>query len=206
MSTPTSGTEHDDHSADRPRTPWSWWTPWLTALVAAALVIGGGSYAIYGLGAVPASMSGAMHEGMPPPVTGYYADEPIRFLHTEASDAEVADLLTDMMDSPVVHVPALADTPDPLHGPVYVFINGIEPDGAAGPFGFQPDVFASVPGDDAYTPLRSVHLVEWRPSAEPRTLTSADAVAAAERAGEVAITEPGIVVTMPVVDWPDGQR
>ena len=44
----------------------------------------------------------------------YVDGKEIYFVHTEASDAGVAELLTDMMDSPVLYVPALANTPDEI--------------------------------------------------------------------------------------------
>ncbi|MBW3550970.1 MAG: hypothetical protein KY442_09185, partial [Proteobacteria bacterium] len=55
-------------------------------------------------------------------------------------------------------LPALADTPDDLLAGVYVFENGVE---GHGPFGFQPDVFDSVPGEEDYSPLRRIYLVQW---------------------------------------------
>ena len=49
----------------------------------------------------------------------------IYFTHTETSDKEVAELLTQMMKSPVLYVPSLAQAPDSMLTPVYVFKNGI---------------------------------------------------------------------------------
>ena len=46
-----------------------------------------------------------------PAVAGYSEGAEIMFLHTEASDQKIAQLLTDMMGSPVVHVPSLSLTP-----------------------------------------------------------------------------------------------
>ena len=66
----------------------------------------------------------------------------IFFVHTEASDEGVAKLLSDMMASPVLYVPALAKTPDEALANVYVFDNGLE---GMGPFGFQADVFDNPP-------------------------------------------------------------
>lgn len=201
-------TSSDTTPPDTPRRRLPWWTPWLAALALAALVIGVGSYIVYGRDTPPASMSDTMGgaEGLPPPVTGYYEGQQIQFLHTEASDADVTEMLTGMMNSPVFHVPSLAQAPDAMLGRVFVFTNGIKPDGPAGPFGFQPDVFDTVPGDKDYTPLRSVHLVEWASGAEPHVLKTAADVANAERAGDVDITAPGVVVNMPITTWPDGHR
>jgi hypothetical protein len=91
------------------------------------------------------------------PVGRAYAEgQEIFFMHTEASDADVAGLLTDMMDSPVLLVSSLSDTPESALANVYVFTNGIE---GMGPLGFAPDVFDNPPGTDGYSPLRRLNLV-----------------------------------------------
>ena len=139
-----------------------------------------------------------------PLVGGFYEGGDVLFIHTEASDAGVADMLTEMMAGPlVVLVPELADAPPELLSNVYVFTNGLE---GMGPFGFQPDIFDTVPGDAAYRPLRAVNLVEWSADATPRELNSMAQLNAAEAEGVVTITKPGIVVNMPILVWPGGTR
>lgn len=127
----------------------------------------------------------------------------IFFVHTEASDAGVAQTLTDMMVSPVIHVPSLANVPDESLANVYVFTNGVAGDG---PFGFQADVFDNPPGSDGYTPLRRLNVVTWTDETKARELTHVDDVLAAEAAGEVTIEQPGVVINMPFVVWDGGQR
>lgn len=127
----------------------------------------------------------------------------IYFVHTEASDPDVAQLLTDMMTSPVLHVPSLADVPSELLAEVYVFDNGIE---GMGPFGFQADVFDNPPGTAGYSPLRRVNVVTWADPSKARLLTSEEAIMSAKDAGEVTIVLPGVVVNMPFVVWDGGQR
>ena len=127
----------------------------------------------------------------------------IYFIHTEASDASVAKLLSDMMSSPVIHVPALANAPEDTLANVYVFDNGLE---GMGPFGFQADVFDSPPGTDGYSPLRRVNVVTWADPAQARTLTSVTEILTAAETGEVTIAQPGVVVNMPFVVWDGGQR
>jgi hypothetical protein len=112
-----------------------------------------------------------------PPVRGFYNGQEIRFIHTEASDPKVAEML--------------------------FFQNGVRGDG---PFGFQPDVFDTAPGDPGYTPLRRVNLIVWRTGVTARTLRSAADVRAALRRGDITITQPGIVANMPFLSWPGGQR
>ena len=139
-----------------------------------------------------------------PLVMGFYEDGEVLFIHTEASDPDVANMLTEMMGGPlVVLAPQLAETPESLLANVYVFTNGIE---GHGPFGFQSDIFDAVPGDEGYRPLRAVNLVAWNERAEARELRSVSDLTVAEEKGEVTITQPGIVVNMPILVWPDGSR
>ena len=105
-----------------------------------------------------------------PPVAGYAEGEEILFLHTETSDPELARILTDMMGSPVLVVPALAELTPVFLAKVYVFANGLRPDGAQGPLMYQPDVFEAPPGQPGYTPLRAVVLVRWGDEAPARLL------------------------------------
>jgi hypothetical protein len=133
----------------------------------------------------------------------YAEGKEIYFMHTEASDLEVSKMLTNMMDSPVVHVPSLASVPEEALANVYVFTNGAE---GSGPFGFQADVFDNPPETDGYTPLRRLNVVTWAEGASARELTSAADVLAAETAGELTIKQPGVVINMPFVVWEGGKR
>lgn len=184
----------------------------VVALVITTVVIGFGAWwtTISGPSQSTAGRMGDMtatgEVPVPPPVTGYYQGEEILFLHTEASDPEAADMLTTMMGSPVLVVPQLASVPDTALAEVYVFTNGIQPEGPAGPFGYQPDIFDSVPSEPAYSPLRRVNLANWQPDATPRLLRSADELTAASDAGEVTITPTETVVDMTMLSWPTGHR
>ena len=64
--------------------------------------------------------------------------------------------LTNMMKSPVIYVPSLANVPADALAQVYVFTNGLT---GKGPFGFQSDVFPNPPGTDGYSPLRNINAV-----------------------------------------------
>lgn len=138
-----------------------------------------------------------------PAVKGFYKGQEILFIHTEASDPQVASMLGGMTGSPVFVVPSLNQIPPSLLGEVYVFKNGLK---GAGPFGFQSDVFDSVPSDPNYTPLRLVYLVVWNDGAAPRELRSVEDIKAAEAAGQLTIMRTNIVVNMPIIKWPGGQR
>ena len=127
----------------------------------------------------------------------------IYFVHTEASDAGVAEKLTNMMKSPVILVPSLANMPEEALANVYVFTNGVE---GSGPFGFQADVFDNPPGTEGYTPLRSLNVITWADGATARELKSVAEVLEAESNGELTIEQPGVVINMPFVVWDGGQR
>jgi len=127
----------------------------------------------------------------------------IYFVHTEASDAEIAEKLTAMMQSPVLLVPSLAQVPDSSLSNVYVFSNGIK---GKGPLGFQPDVFDNPPGTPGYTPLRRLNVVAWVDESLANELRSASEVLAAEANGEINIEQPGVVINMPFVVWDGGKR
>ena len=136
----------------------------------------------------------------------YSEGQRILFLHTETSDPEIAKILTDMMGSPVLVVRSLAKAPNEMLAPVYVFTNGVTGEGPLGPLGFQPDVFGEPPGRAGYTPLRSIVLVTWRDEASARLLKSAAEVEEALQNGDITLEEPGVIVNMPMVTWPGGQR
>lgn len=191
---------------------------WIVVAVTIAVVILGlGAWWVWGLGqGMPmddAGMNGGMDGGMEdmphtdvrlPPVSVFYDGQEIFIVHPEVSDAEVADALTEMMGgSPVLVVPELAEVPAAARDDVYVFANGLE---GMGPLGFQPDVFTSVPGDEDYSPLRTVVLVTWHDEDQARELASADEVEAAVDDGEIELEETDTVVNMPVLTWPQGER
>ncbi len=57
-----------------------------------------------------------------------------------------------------------------------------------------------------YSPLRRVNLVYWEEEKRARVLKSAAEVIDAQRAGELRIESTGIVVNMPLLTWPGGER
>lgn len=134
---------------------------------------------------------------------GYAEGKEIYFSHTETSDPDIAQKLTDMMDSPVLVVPSLAQAPETALADVYVFENG--PKGM-GPLGFQSDVFANPPGSDGYSPLRRIILVKWNDETAARELKSAAEIMDAESAGELTTTITDVVVNMPFMVWDGGKR
>lgn len=153
-----------------------------------------------GEGYVPDSLSVAK---LAPLVKGYYDGEEVYFIHTEVSDPQVGAMLTEMMGPEVVVVPGLAQAPDALRAEIYVFENGVE---GQGPFGYQPDVFGSVPGEADYSPLVSIQLVTWNEGATPRELRSESEVQNSADQGEITIKNSGTIVNAPVLAWPGKTR
>lgn len=127
----------------------------------------------------------------------------IYFTHTEASDAGIAEKLTNMMKSPVLFVPALVEVPEIALANVYVFENGLT---GKGPLGFQPDVFNNPPGTDGYSPLRQIILTKWVDGVKATELKSAAEILQAETDGKLTTTKSGVVVNMPFLVWDGGKR
>lgn len=175
-------------------------------LATGALLLAGifTAYAVFYAVTTPAQQMGGMPATDPtPPVKGLYKGKDVLFIHTEASDKQVAGMLTRMMGPKVLVVPSLAKISEALLANVYVFTNGVKGDG---PFGFQVDVFDSVPGEPRYTPLRAITLVTWKDGARSKLLQSVEEIQATVRTGDVSLKRPRIVVNMPMIAWPGGQR
>lgn len=185
----------------------------VVGLAIAAVTLGFGAWWVWGLDRGTAmDMAGGAAEMSPeaprlPPVFAYHDGRPIAFVHPEVSDPRIAEVLTGMMGSPVLTVPALAEVPPSATGTVYVFTNGITPtDTPAGPLGYQPDVFDSAPGDPGYTPLRRIVEVTWSDASTARLLTSAAEILDAAERDVVELTHTGVVVNAPLLTWPGGHR
>jgi len=133
----------------------------------------------------------------------YSEGEEIFFSHTEVSDPAIAEKLTNMMKSPVLLVPSLADAPASMQAKVYVFENGLK---GKGPLGFQPDVFDNPAGTEGYSPLRQIILVKWRDGVKVLEMKSAANILSAVSNSELDLTETGIIVNMPFMVWKGGQR
>lgn len=134
---------------------------------------------------------------------GYAEGKEIYFLHTEASNAELAEKMTAGMESPVLYVPTLAHVTEHALANVYVFSNGVKGDSMSG---LQPSVFDNPPGTEGYSPLRRLNVVAWSDETQARELKTAAEVLEAAEAGELTIKEPGVVINMPFVVWDGGKR
>lgn len=145
-----------------------------------------------------------------PVVNAFYEGKEIWFIHTDVTDAQLAERLTKMVNYRTLYAPKNAEAVDlDKLAKFYVFTNGVDHAGqepwGGGPYGYQIDVFDSIPGDDGYTSWRTPLLVTWNENARPRILKSVDEVKKAEKAGDVTIEETGLIVNVPVVRWPEGR-
>lgn len=143
-----------------------------------------------------------------PVIDAYYEGEKVWFIHTSASTETMAERLTDMINYPTLHTPSVDEAANLDEVcPIYVFKNGIDRSGAdpwgGGPFEKQIDILGSVPSDPEYTPLRRPNVVMWKNDATPRILKSVSELVDARDAGELVIKQTDVVVTAPVVSYPD---
>lgn len=174
-----------------------------TVPVSAATPAPTASVTMSGMGGGMPMDSGYSTNDLAPLAKAYYEGKDVFFIHPEASNPDVAEALTKMMGPQVLTVPSLAKVPKDLLGNVYVFANGVA---GMGPLGFQPDVFDSIPGDENYTPLRTISLVTWKDTTAAKELKSVADIKAAQDAGQIEIIQPSVVVNMPVLVWPEGKR
>ncbi len=158
---------------------------------------------LLGLSLLSACQSTAPNVAEIPAGKAYANGETIYFTHTEASDKDVADLLTKMMKSPVLFVPSLSQAPEAMVAPVYVFKNGVS---GSGPLNFQADVFENTPDDAGYSPLRRITFVTWKNDSQAKELKSVGEIQALVTQGALTLEKSGVVVNMPFITWKGGKR
>ncbi len=133
-----------------------------------------------------------------PLVRGLYDGKDVFYISTEASDSDVANVLTKFTNFPVTFAPTLAKTPDAALGKIYVFKNGVN---GSGVLGFQPNVVDSIPTDPNYSPIWKINFVEWKDPTNATVLGSDDNIADAVTKGQVTVTATNVVVNCPIVQW-----
>lgn len=158
---------------------------------------------VLALTVLSACQSSAPNVAEIPAGKAYANGETIYFTHTEVSDKDVADLLTQMMKSPVLFVPALAQAPDGMLANVYVFKNGVA---GSGPLKFQADVFENTPDDAGYSPLRRITFVTWKNESQAKELKSVAEIQQWVTQNAVTLEKSGVVVNMPFITWKGGKR
>ena len=85
---------------------------------------------------------------------------------------------------------------------LYQFKNGVR---STGQLGFQPGIAAAVLGDDGYSPMWRIYLVEWDDAAGASVLETRSDISALDEDGliEVSLARPSnsnYVVNSPLVD------
>ena len=138
-----------------------------------------------------------------PMIDGYYKGNKVYFVHTEVSDPDMAQMMTQMINFPTLHVPELTEISEEQTAKVYVFTNGIPGSGpyGGGPFMYQIDVFDSIPSEPGYSQFRIPHLVSWNENVNPSILTSESEILKAEANGELTIQKTTNIVNAPMVIW-----
>jgi hypothetical protein len=136
-----------------------------------------------------------------PLTQGYANGHDVFYISTEASDKDLADLMTNWTGARVVYAPSLANTPPAALANIYAFKNGIQ---GSGPLGFQPNVADSEPGNENYSPLWRVILVEWKQGVTPVELKSEQEIAAAVQEGKLTMVPTKMVVNCPFIQWEGG--
>ncbi len=116
--------------------------------------------------------------------------EDVYYIQTDVSDSDRAS------DEGLVHVPKLSELIDEdLTSRVYRFENGAED---------QPDVMATEPGRDDYTPANRLYEVVWENEDEARVLSSVEEVEEAADDGEITVEETDAVYNLATVQWSEG--
>jgi hypothetical protein len=136
-----------------------------------------------------------------PLTQGYANGHEVFYISTEASDRDLAELMTNVTGARVVYAPSLANTPPAALANIYAFKNGIE---GSGPLGFQPNVADSEPGNARYSPLWRIILAEWKVGITPVELRSEQEITAAIQEGKLTIESTKMVVNCPFIQWEGG--
>ncbi len=136
------------------------------------------------------------------PISKGYIDGNIAyFIATDASDKHAVSSITNNTGFPINYAPLLNNTPESIRGQGYVFLNGMQGEELGG---FQLPVANAVPGDKDYSPLWQTNFVKWNDNATARELKSVEEIIAAQKNGELTITETNIIVNSPAIKWQDG--
>lgn len=137
-----------------------------------------------------------------PLLKGYENGNEIYFIATDVSDESIAQMATNLTGFRVNFSPLLAQTPEGARGQAYVFKNGIE---GNGPLGFQVPVLNGKPGDEGYSPLLQVNMVEWKEGTTAKELKSVQEIVDAEKNGTIAVNKTDIIVNHPAIKWQGGE-
>ncbi len=132
---------------------------------------------------------------------GFVDGKEVFFITTDASDEKLAQNLTNQTGFKVNFAPLIAKAPDESVAHFYVFKNGIK---GKGSLGFQPNVADSQPGDENYSPLWKIKIVQWNNNVAPTELKSETEIMDAITKGNLTVTETDLIVNCPFVKWDGG--
>ena len=136
-----------------------------------------------------------------PMMKGYENGHEIFFIATDASDNKTAAKITNETGFKVNFAPILAQTPEAARGQAYVFTNGIP---GQGPFGFQLPVVNAKPGDQEYSPLLQLNMVEWNQGIAAKEIKSVQEMMSAQQNGSLTIAKTNTIVNHPAIKWEGG--
>ncbi|MFL6522515.1 MAG: hypothetical protein ACJ71B_03435 [Nitrososphaera sp.] len=137
-----------------------------------------------------------------PLTPGYANGHEVFYISTEASDRDLASLMTNWTGARVAYAPSLTNTPPAALSNIYAFKNGIK---GSGPLGFQPNVADSEPGNPRYSPLWRIVLVQWKEAGvAPVELKSEQEITTALQEGKLTIEPTKMVVNCPFIQWEGG--
>jgi hypothetical protein len=136
-----------------------------------------------------------------PLTPGYANGHEVLYISTEASDRDLASLMTNWTGARVAYAPSLANTPLAALSNIYAFKNGIR---GSGPLGFQPNVADSEPGNPRYSPLWRIVLVQWKEGITSIELKSEQEITTALQEGKLVIEPTKMVVNCPFIRWEGG--
>src|SRR5215203_2029851 len=136
-----------------------------------------------------------------PMMKGYENGHEIFFIATDASDNKTAAQITNETGFKVNFAPILAQTPEAARGKAYVFTNGIP---GQGPFGFQLPVVNAKPGDQGYSPLLQLNMVEWNQGIAAKEIKSVQEMVSAQQNGSLTIAKTNTIVNHPAIKWEGG--
>ena len=136
-----------------------------------------------------------------PMMKGYENGHEIFFIATDASDNRTAAQITNETGFKVNFAPILAQTPEAARGQAYVFTNGIP---GQGPFGFQLPVVNAKPGDQGYSPLLQLNMVEWNQGIAAKEIKSVQEMMSAQQNGSLTIAKTNTIVNHPAIKWEGG--
>ena len=136
-----------------------------------------------------------------PLMKGYENGHEIFFIATDASDNQTASAITNQTGFKVNVASVLAKTPESARNQAYGFTNGIP---GNGPFGFQLPVVATKPGDEAYSPIWQLNLVEWNQGVNAKEIRSVPEIMEAQQNGSLTVTKTNTIVNHPAIKWEGG--